>query len=400
MSFFLITYTLIALVIVLVAFIELVSRRVIFANNRSIQRIFGHPLLRYSIRRIGSSLVTVLLAVIVTFFLIRATVSINGGIDQICNAKVFGGKSHTFPPSVVAARCAIFREEMGFAGNSFEQLWNFLYSILPFPKLLCTYYHQITETGLNVMVGENCRPFVMDLGKIFTVRITGVQEPVYTIDFMMERMMVSFPIMMIATAVSMVLGYPLGILMAKHKDGVIDHAGNAYIVFTEAIPGVAYYYIWMALLVGVFALPASYIDGNPISWLPAIITMGFSGLIGPAFWMRRFMVDEFSADYVKFARAKGLSEGKIMSKHVFRNALVPLVRGIPGAIFGSLLGSFFIENMYQIPGIGGLLMSAVNEKEYFALQGIVIVGALISIISFLLGDIVTAVADPRIRLSK
>ena len=400
MSFFLISYTLIGLVILLVIFVMLVSHRVIFANNRIMQKIFGHPLLRYSLRRIGSSLITVLLAVIVTFFLIRATVSINGGIDQLCNAKLFGGMAHTKPESVVAARCAIFREEMGFQGNSFEQLGRFLYAILPFPKLLCNYIMATNDAGLNVIITDNCRPFVMDLGKIYSVRITGTQEAVYTIDFVMERMAISFPIMLISTVISMALGYPLGILMAKHKDGVIDHAGNAYIVFTEAIPGVAYFYIWMALLVGIFHLPAAYEVGNPVSWLPAIISMAFSGLIGPAFWVRRFMVDEFSADYVKFARAKGLSEGKIYSKHVFRNAVVPLVRSFPGAIFGSLLGSFFIENMYQIPGIGGLLMSSVNENEFFALQGIVIVGALISIVSYLLGDIVTAIADPRVRFSK
>ena len=111
------------------------------------------------------------------------------------------------------------------------------------------------------------------------------------------------------------------------------------------------------------------------------------------------MLDEFNSDYVKFARAKGLSENRIMFTHVLRNAIVPLVRSIPSSILYALLGSFYIEKIYAIPGLGGLLVTANSSNDFYALQGIVVVSALISIIAYLLGDITTAMVDPRVSLS-
>jgi len=116
--------------------------------------------------------------------------------------------------------------------------------------------------------------------------------------------------------------------------------------------------------------------------------------------VRRFMLDEFNADYVKFARAKGLGENRIMFIHVLRNAVVPLVRSVPAAILGALLGTFYIEKIYGIDGIGGLLVSSESSSDFFVLQGIIVISALISIISYLAGDIVTAIVDPRISFSK
>jgi oligopeptide transport system permease protein len=133
--------------------------------------------------------------------------------------------------------------------------------------------------------------------------------------------------------------------------------------------------------------------------LAPALTMGFTGMAGIALWVRRFMLDEFTSDYVKFARAKGLSENRILFTHVLRNAIVPLVRSIPAAILGALLGTFYLEKIYQINGIGGLLVVAMNQHDFYALQGIVIVSALISVLSYLLGDIVTAIIDPRVSFS-
>lgn len=396
MSFYITTYAILLAIVLLVVFIELVAHRVIFADNRVIQKIFGHPMLRYTLRRVGSALISVLLAIIVTFFLIRASTNIN----TLCYQREFGGQPQKYPDYIVEIRCAQFAEEMGFAGNPFQQLFHFLYSILPFPKLLCTSYQTMGADGTYYTVVENCRPFIMDLGRIFSNKITGLAQPVFVLDYIVDRMAVSFPIMMIASLLQIAIGYPVGILMAKYKNGVFDHVGNAYIVTVEAVPGVALYYIFLGIFAVIMPGLTQYQDGNFLTWLPPILTMALTGFTGIAFWVRRYMVDEFNSDYVKFARAKGLSEGKIMFKHVLRNAVVPLARTFPSAVLGSLFGSFFIEKIYSIPGIGGLLIQANDEKEFFALQGIVIISALISVVSYLLGDVVTAIADPRVRFSK
>jgi oligopeptide transport system permease protein len=156
----------------------------------------------------------------------------------------------------------------------------------------------------------------------------------------------------------------------------------------------------MALLCGLFGLPRAYDPNNFLSWLPLILTMGFTGMAGIGLWVRRYMVDEFNSDYVKFARSKGLSETRITAIHILRNAVVPLVRTFPSAVIGALLGTYYLENIYNVVGIGQSLMTAVNHKEASLLLGIIIISALLSIISYLLGDIVTALDDPRISFGE
>jgi oligopeptide transport system permease protein len=215
-------------------------------------------------------------------------------------------------------------------------------------------------------------------------------------------MRVSFKVGIIATVVEVGLGYPAGILMAKYKDGIFDRIGKAYIISIDAIPGVAYYYLWVVILCSWIHLPRAYNADNPLSLLAPALTLGFTGMAGIALWVRRFMLDEFNSDYVKFARAKGLSENRILYTHVLRNAIVPLIRSIPAAILGALLGTFYIEKIYGINGIGGYMIQAIDKtnNDFYALQGIIIISALISVVSYLLGDIVTAVVDPRVSFSE
>ncbi|MCX5776011.1 MAG: ABC transporter permease [Firmicutes bacterium] len=134
------------------------------------------------------------------------------------------------------------------------------------------------------------------------------------------------------------------------------------------------------------------------AFLP-MLTLVLISFAGYARFSRAAMLETLNADYVRTARAKGLSENCIMFTHVLRNAVVPLVRSIPASILFALLGTFYIEKIYAIPGLGGLLITANNANDYFALQGIVVISALISIISYLLGDITTALVDPRISFA-
>lgn len=387
MSTYLIGYTIIGVLILFVVFSILVKKKILFGNTLSVQRIFAHPLLHYSIRRIGSALISLILAIMVTFFLIRAAQP----VDETCVIK-FSGPHIT--EELFNLQCNAWKEEMGLSGSILQQLLNFFYSILPFPKTLCTTTLDLTSMQFVV---NDCRTFIIDLGKVFEMGGKGGYQ--YVIDYMLPRMGTSFKIGIIAVVLELALGYPLGILMAKYKDGILDKVGLAYIISIDAIPGVAYYYIWMALLCTLCGLPYSYNSGNFISWLPAILTMAFTGMAGIALWVRRFMVDEFNSDYVKFARSKGLSENRIMFTHILRNAIVPLVRSIPSAVIGALLGTYYLESMYAIPGIGSALITANSTKNAQLLQAIVIISAILSIISFLLGDIVTALVDPRVSFS-
>ena len=390
---YLIGYSVIFFVIIFVVFVELVSHKVVFANNIKVQNIFAHPLLRYSLRRIGSALISILLAVTATFLLIR----FKSEGDTICVQAI--STWNKLSPDIQRLKCDALKESLGISGNWFEQLMVYYYKLLPFPKTICQSTMEdvvVNGTITYRMSEQGCRNFIMDLGTVYFLK--GSFQNQFVIDVIFTKMGASFKIGIIACIVEVVLGYPMGIIMAKRKDGVFDKIGKTYIISIDAIPGVAYYYIWMALFM-FLGLPVIYDANNFLSYLAPALTLGFTGMAGIALWVRRFMLDEFNSDYVKFARSKGLSENRILYTHVLRNAIVPLVRSIPAAVLGALLGTFYIEKIYGINGIGGLLVEANDNNDFYVLQGIIVVSALISIVSYLLGDIVTAVVDPRISFT-
>ena len=393
MATFIVGYGIIFLVVAFIVFSILVKKKILFGNTIAMQRIFANPLLHYSIRRVLSSLISIALAMLVTFFLIRIAKS----ADAVCS-EFFGGPH--VKPELFELQCNAWKEAMGMSGSILEQLVRFFYSVIPFPKLICnTSFELVNINGVDQYRGllTDCRTVVFDLGRVY--KIDGVAEGTLVTDYMLSRMGVSFKINIFAVMLELALGYPFGILMAKYQNGWFDRIGKGYIMIIDAIPGVAYYYIWMAILCTVIHLPFRYDETNVLSYLPAIITMGVTGASGIGLWVRRYMVDEFNADYVKFARSKGLKENRIMTIHILRNAVVPLVRTFPSAVIGALMGSYFIENMYGIDGIGKSLLTANNTHNSWLIQGIILFTAFLSVFSYLLGDIVTAAVDPRISFT-
>ena len=113
-----------------------------------------------------------------------------------------------------------------------------------------------------------------------------------------------------------------------------------------------------------------------------------------------YMVDEENKDYIRMARAKGVPQRAIGFNHVFRNAIVPLIHGIPSSLLLTISGSIYVESLYSIPGMGGLLVEVIKMQDNSMVQALVIVYAALGIIGLLMGDILMAVVDPRISLTK
>ena len=108
------------------------------------------------------------------------------------------------------------------------------------------------------------------------------------------------------------------------------------------------------------------------------------------------MIDQMNSDYVKFARSGGLTESEIFNKHISKNAMIPIVHGIPGSILGAITGAIITERVYVVPGAGNLLTQAINSYDNSVIVGLVMFYALLSVISIILGDILMALVDPRI----
>ena len=187
--------------------------------------------------------------------------------------------------------------------------------------------------------------------------------------------------------------------MASRKDKFIDKFGKIYSVLIDAIPAIVYYFLIMILFQRVLNLTTFFDRYDPSTWLAPLLSLIIAGIPGIAIWVRRYMVDELGSDYVKFAKAKGLSKNRIMFVHVLRNAVVPLVRTIPTAFIFSLLGSYYVEKIYSIPGLGQTLINAINKQDNPLVQGLVIIFAFVSTFAYLIGDITTAMVDPRISLT-
>ena len=117
-------------------------------------------------------------------------------------------------------------------------------------------------------------------------------------------------------------------------------------------------------------------------------------------WLRRYMIDQMNADYVKFARAGGLTENEIFSKHILKNAIIPIVHDIPGQVLFALVGAIVTESVYVVPGAGNLLTQAISRYDNGVIVGVALFYAVLSVVSLFLGDILMAMVDPRISFSE
>ena len=207
---------------------------------------------------------------------------------------------------------------------------------------------------------------------------------------------------LIGLAISYAIAIPLGSAMARYKNTWIDSFSTGALTFLLALPTIALVYI-IRLIGSSIGFPDSFPILGAGDWrsyvLPAVI-LGLLGAPGLAIWIRRYMIDLQSQDFVRFARAKGLSEKEISNKHIFKNAMVPLVSGIPGSIIGVIGGATLTETVFAFPGMGKMLIDSVKASNNNMVVGLVFIFTSVSIFSYLIGDIWMTIIDPRIKLTE
>ncbi|HBV66846.1 MAG TPA: peptide ABC transporter permease [Clostridiales bacterium] len=215
-----------------------------------------------------------------------------------------------------------------------------------------------------------------------------------------DKLITSLRFGVAALSVSLVLGLSLGILMARSKGKFWDKFGTGYVVGANAVPAVIYFLLIQLYFTGIFKLPLLYDKSNPKSWILPVLCLSLVNIAYYAMWMRRYMVDELNKDYVKLARAKGLRNKAIMVRHVMRNAFVPMAQYLPASILYTVAGSIYVESLFSIPGTGGLLVTAIQRQDNTLVQALVLLYSSIGILGLMMGDILMAVIDPRIKLSR
>lgn len=199
-------------------------------------------------------------------------------------------------------------------------------------------------------------------------------------------------------AVAILISIPLGVTAGVNRGGLIDNAASVIALLGISTPG----FVLGPLMIYVFAikldlLPVSGRYGPEYLVLPAI-TMGAALAAILTRMVRSSVIEELNEDYVRTARAKGLSERQVIYKHVLKNGLIPVVT-IIGLQFGVLLaGAIITEMIFSWPGLGRLTIDAINSRDYPMVQGCILMIALTYIAANLLTDFAYRLLDPRIRL--
>ncbi|MHB1629049.1 MAG: ABC transporter permease, partial [Bacilli bacterium] len=202
-----------------------------------------------------------------------------------------------------------------------------------------------------------------------------------------------------STVLSILAGFSIGILSAAKQGKFADYSATLVTLFGLSMPS-----FWLGvMLILVFSvklqwLPTAGWNGALSVILPSV-TLGAGAVAVIARMTRSSLLEALSADYVRTARAKGISETWIFLRHALRNALIPSITVI-GLEFGILLGGAVItEDVFAIPGLGRLILSAINARDYPTVEGAVLVIGLMFVLVNLVTDILYAVIDPRIRYS-
>jgi len=229
-----------------------------------------------------------------------------------------------------------------------------------------------------------------DLGDSFRFR-----EPVTRI--VLDHYPATLELALVALLISAAIGIPAGLLAAERRSTGADRAISVFTLLGLSIPNFALGPVLILVFSVTFGwLPVSGRGGPPHLVLPAI-TLGAALAAILTRMVRTSVIEELSSDYVRTARAKGLSPAAVLFRHAFRNALIPILT-ILGLQFGTLLaGTIVTETIFSWPGIGRLTVQAIGARDYPLLQGCILLIAVSYVLVNLLTDFICGLVDPRVR---
>lgn len=217
-------------------------------------------------------------------------------------------------------------------------------------------------------------------------------------DIIKDGFPVSFQLGMEAVLIAIIIGIPAGIIAAINQGKWQDHAVNFFTTLGVAVPS----FVVAALLIYVLStklhlLPSAMWEGWQYQIMPALALSGM-----PTSFIARLtrssMLDVLGQDYIKTARAKGLSRFTVLFKHALPNSLIPVVTYAGPMTASILTGSFVIENIFAIPGLGQYFVTSIYNRDYTVILGVTIFYSIIIIVLNMIVDLIYPFLDPRIKL--
>lgn len=304
-------------------------------------------MLRYAMRRLITSLLTLFLVIVLTFFLM-----------QIVPGGPFLGENVN--PEVTQK----LLEKYGYDQPIMVQFGNYMRGLFQ------------GDMGVSMVV-KSGDP------------VTGV---------IADHFPVSCKLGLIALALAVFIGIPLGVFAAMKHNSIFD---RVFIFMASLFVSVPSFIMTIALMLifGVWLsiLPIAYLS-DWTSYIMPVFGMAIYPMFNLARLTRTTMLDVTGQDYIKTARAKGLSTFKIMFKHALRNALIPVVTSMGPMIAGILTGSFVVEKVFAINGIGKYFISSITSRDYPLIMGTTIFFAVLLIACNYVVDLLYGIIDPRIKM--
>lgn len=232
-------------------------------------------------------------------------------------------------------------------------------------------------------------------------------------DKILERLPITLTINVLSLGLILLIALPIGIMSATRQYSLLDRFTTIFVFIGFSTPS-----FWLALLL-IYLLGVQW-GLLPISGIQSLDTSGYSGwdllmdraqhLILPVFvsafgglagysrYMRNNMLEVMRQDFIRTARAKGLTEHEVIYKHALRNALMPVITVLGLSLPGIIGGSVIMETVFSIPGMGQLLYQAVFSRDYNLAMGILVPAAFLTMLGNFLADVAYAFTDPRVRL--
>ena len=257
--------------------------------------------------------------------------------------------------------------------------------------------------ALTITLGLD-KPYYQQYGMFLADTLRGkfgesIKEGRPSMEIIIERIPATFQLGLMAFAFSVILGVPLCILSAVKRGTILDMCGKMIALVGQSAP-----VFWLGImLMFFFAVKLEWLPpygrDNPTAVILPAVTLGWFYAAANMRLLRSAMLDVMDSEFVKLARAKGVSNNGVIWKHALRNALIPVLT-FAGITLGNLVtGSLVVETVFAWPGLGQLAIKALFANDYPLLQAVIMVFTLMYVSAALMVDLMYAYIDPRIRYS-
>ena len=219
-------------------------------------------------------------------------------------------------------------------------------------------------------------------------------------DVIKENTWTSAKIGLLAILFQVTIGVALGMIAALNRGKPVDHVIRVLVVLSICVPSFVFAAVLQYFLAFKWKLVPVFGWGQLKHYILPVAAYAIGGIASYTKYTRSSMISVIGEDYIVTAQAKGCKRKRIVKKHVLRNSMIPIITMIGPAISGVFAGSFILEKMFSIPGLGFYYVKAVSDNDYTMIIGLTIFFAILFVGALIVVDILYGIADPRIRVAK